>query len=249
MDFQVKGHSKYNLKLENNIVTKSSFNDDKRLVISATKQKKFKSNFFKKPKVYQIESDSFQMEYIKGESFSQFFNTATKRDLDFLIKKIDGYLKENIIGNVDIPISVFKNKLKSLPNGEDLLHIFGNKEFINVHVGLSHGDLTFSNMIFAEETYLIDFLDSYLESPTIDIVKLRQDTDLFWSLNMIDENVDLTKIKLCLNYIDSWIESNYKIEDYNILQIINLVRIYPYTSDNKIKTWLEKNINKLCETL
>ena len=46
-----------------------------------------------------------------------------------------------------------------------------------IPVGTCHGDLTFSNILFnGNNYYLIDFLDSFIESPLLDIVKLRQDT-------------------------------------------------------------------------
>lgn len=249
MDFKVKGHSKYTLTLNNDLVVKSSSENDDRLVVSATKQKLFKSNFFKTPKVIDISSLSFSMEYINGESFSQFFTRATKRDLDNLIHKIDGYLQERIIGEIDLPIQILKDKILSIPNGIDFVSILDNKKTIKVKVGITHGDMTLSNMIFAEDIYLIDFLDSYIESPTMDVVKLRQDTHLYWSLNMVDKIVDLTKIKLGLQYIDEWLVNNYPIENYEIFQIINLIRIYPYTESNTIKLYLDKNINKLCELL
>jgi tRNA A-37 threonylcarbamoyl transferase component Bud32 len=235
LDFKVKGHSNYNLKLHENVVSKSSDIDDIRLVKSALKQKEFKSNHFKSPAVIEINNDSFSMEYIQGESFSQFFTLATKRDLDGLIRKIDGYFKERIIGETTIPVQILKNKLKSLPNGDALLPLLDNELDIRIKVGLAHGDMTLSNMIFTDEIYLIDFLDSYIESPTMDLVKLRQDTHLHWSLNMISSVTDLSKIKLGLSYIDDWLVENYPIEKYELLQIINLQRIYPYTNNVKIK--------------
>lgn len=249
MDFKVKGHSNYNLKLHENVVTKSASSGDTRLVKSAIKQKEFKSNYFKSPKVLEINRDSFLMEYIQGESFSQFFTLATKRDLDGLIRKLDGYFKERIIGETTLPINILKDKLKSLPNGDTLLPLLNSESDIQIKVGLSHGDMTLSNMIFTDEIYLIDFLDSYVESPTMDLVKLRQDTHLHWSLNMVNSVTDLSKIKLGLSYIDRWLVKNYPIEKYELLQIINLQRIYPYTNDTKIKNYLETNINKLCELL
>ena len=249
MDFKVKGHSKYDLKLKNELVTKSSNYADDRLLISANKQKKFKSNFFKTPTVFDIGASSFTMDYINGESFSQFFTRATKRDLDNLINKIDGYLQERIIGEVSLPIQILKDKIISIPSGKKLLPMLSNIEFVKVKVGLCHGDMTLSNMIFAEDIYLIDFLDSYIESPTIDIVKLRQDTHLYWSLNMVDNIVDLTKIKLGLNYIDDWLIKTHPVANYEILQIINLLRIYPYTKSNTINIYLEKNIKWLLEHL
>lgn len=249
MDFKVKGHSKYTLTLHNDLVIKSSSENDDRLVVSATKQKLFKSNFFKTPKVIDISNSSFSMEYINGESFSQFFTRATKRDLDNLIYKIDGYLQERIIGEIEISTELLKDKVLSIPNGNEFVSILDNKKIVKVKVGIAHGDMTLSNMIFAEDIYLIDFLDSYIESPTMDIIKLRQDTHLYWSLNMVDKVIDLTKIKLGLQYIDNWLVNNYPIQNYEIFQIINLLRIYPYTNDDKIKLYLDKNINKLCELL
>ena len=249
MDFKVKGYSKYDLKLSNNQVIKSANDIDERLVISANKQKNFKSNFFKTPSVSDITESSFIMDYINGESFSQFFTRATKRDLDNLINRIGGYLEERIIGEVDLPIQILKDKIASIPTDIDLLPMLSNLESIKVKVGLCHGDMTLSNMIFSEDIYLIDFLDSYIESPTIDIVKLRQDTHLHWSLNMVNNIVDLTKIKLGLNYIDEWLIETYRVENYEILQIINLLRIYPYTTSDDIKIYLEKNIKWLLEHL
>lgn len=249
MDFKVKGHSNYILKLKNNLVSKTSYNGDSRLHVSAIKQKQFKSDFFKSPNVIDINENGFSMEYIQGQSFSQFLTSATKRDLDNLIYRIDGYLQERIIGEMNMPIQILKDKLALLSDCEKLLPVLSNKEFVKVKVGLTHGDLTFSNMIFAEDIYLIDFLDSYIESPTIDIVKLRQDTHLYWSLNMVDEAVDLTKIKIGLNYIDNWLTDKYPVKDYELFQIINLLRIYPYTKDDKVIHYLKKNINKLCVLL
>ena len=250
MDFKVKGHSKYKLKLENNLVTKYHYKDDDRLVASANKQTEFISKYFKTPKVLDIQSNKFEMEYISGYSFSQFLTSASKRDLDGFINKIDGYLKENIIGELNVPIQLFINKIKSIDfNSDLLLSKIKHKKDIKIKVGLSHGDMTLSNMIFAEDIYLIDFLDSYIESPTMDIIKLRQDTHLYWSLNMVNDITDLTKIKLGLKYIDNFLLNNYNVEEYYFLQIINLIRIFPYTIDKETEDWLTKNINELCEHL
>lgn len=249
MDFKVRGHSSYKLSLIDDVVKKYSNKPDVRLVKSALKQQKFKSNHFNAPKVLEINESEFFMEYIQGQSFSEFFNLATKYDLDLLIKKLDGYFSETIIGEINLPVSVLTDKLASLPNNENLLSLLSNKEFIKVKVGNCHGDMTLSNMIFDNNIYLIDFLDSYIESPTMDIVKLRQDTHLLWSLNMVDTPLDLTKIKIGLEYIDKWICANFNVDDYEILQIINLLRIYPYSTDEKIKIWIDKNIKKLCEHL
>ena len=249
MSFKVKGNSGYELRVEKNNVIKYALKDDPRLVISAQKQKEFKSNFFKTPKVYDINKSSFTMEYINGDSFIDFFTRASKRDLDWFITKLDGYFKERIIGEYEIPISIFKEKLSSLPEATGLLDYIGNKKSIKIKSGMCHGDMTFSNMIFAEDVYLIDFLDTYLDSPTMDILKLRQDTQLSWSFNMIKKIRDPIKVKIGLQYIDEWVTSTFDVESYNILQCINLYRIFPYTNDPQIEIFLKQNIHKLCEHL
>lgn len=249
MDFKVKGHSKYNLTKEENVVVKSSTDIDDRLVLSAKKQQNFKSSFFKTPDVLGITNSSFSMEYIEGKSFKEYFLLATKNDLDFLIKSLKGYFDETIVGKIDVSTDILKNKINSLNIGKNFVSLLDKKNTIPMLVGKCHGDMTLSNMIFGKDIYLIDFLDSYIESPTMDLVKLRQDTHLHWSLNLIESPRDLTKLKLGLKYIDEWIRDEYLIEEYNLLQIINLLRIYPYVKDDRMNTWLDSNIKRLCEHL
>lgn len=248
MSFRVRGNSGYELKLDGNKVIKSSQVPDQRLINSANKQNEFKSSFFKAPKIYDINESSFTMEYINGRSFIDFFNDASKRDLDGLILKLDGYFKERTIGNIDINLDLIKKKLKTIPEASEFLKKLTD-DTINIKIGLCHGDLTFSNMVFAEETYLIDFLDSYIESPTMDIVKLRQDTHLYWGFNMTSGVTDNVKLKIGFQYIDEWITNNFDMKNYNLLQCVNLFRIFPYVTDKNLKEYLKLNINKLCEHL
>ena len=51
-------------------------------------------------------------------------------------------------------------------------------------LGPCHGDLTFGNMLWDGEGFLwvFDFLDTFLEAPIMDLVKLRQDTLGRWTL-------------------------------------------------------------------
>lgn len=249
MYFKIRGNGEYKLKFEDNNVIKYSLTSNSRLIAAAQKQQDFKSNFFKSPTIHEITDSSFTMEYINGESFIDFFIRASKRDLDGLILKLDGYFKERIVGDYYLPIDIIIDKLKTLPNTEYLIDFLRDKKTIKIKAGLCHGDMTLSNMIFAEEIYLIDFLDSYMESPTMDILKLRQDTNLYWSFNMIDKVSDKIKLKIGLNYIDEWLNSTFDMEYYNLLQCINLHRIFPYAKDSQIVEYLNKNIYKLCEHL
>ena len=249
MPFRVNGNSKYIISLENNKVVKRSLNEDNRLLISARKQLNFKSSYFKTPKIYEYDNKHIEMEYIKGDSFYDFFIKASKRDLDEFIYKIEGYFNENVVGYYDLPIELIKNKIETFNNNERLLKAIKDIKSIKIKLGPCHGDFTLSNMIFSNDIYLIDFLDSYLESPTMDILKLRQDTDLYWSFNMTKYIKDEVKLKIGLKYIDDWIKDRYKVEYYNLLQTINLYRIINYTTNKNVLDYLEKNIDKLCQHL
>ena len=119
-----------------------------------------------------------------------------------------------------------------------------------IPVGVCHGDLTFSNILMKDnKIILIDFLDSYLETPLQDIVKIRQDTAHFWSLKVIDKKIDKIKIKIILEYIDRKITKHYQGKDfmqyYNIFQVINLLRILPYTQDKELLKVLKNEISRI----
>jgi hypothetical protein len=101
-------------------------------------------------------------------------------------------------------------------------------------ISACHGDLTFSNILFSKnKIYVIDFLDSYIDSYVMDIVKLKQDLVHNWYLNgmNIDAN-EVTRIKQIFNYM--WkhieIEFGYIINTvlFDILDVINFLRIEPY---------------------
>lgn len=248
---KLKGNSNYKLEVRNSnnpLVLKYSPKYDARLITSALKQATFKSNYFETPIVTNIKDSplqsEFEMKFIQGDSFVEFFMNASKNDLDSLIKALKGYFDEKIKEERVFQIKDFHEKLEEI--GEyGYSHVIPNIGGIKMYVGECHGDMTFSNMIFSDKFYLIDFLDSYIESPTMDLVKLRQDTHLFYSLNMIKhKNIDTTKIKIGLNYIDDWITSTYNIEYYETLQIINLLRIKSY-SDIKLQKYLKQKIDEL----
>ena len=249
MDFKVKGHSDSSISIQKtngkNVVFKESTNI--RLRKSIKKHQEFSSNFFKIPTIYDIApepNNAYTMDYINGYSFFEFLNLCSKNDLDNFILKLEGYFNETILDTIKIPTNIFVEKLNKIGYYDDYYFIFNGQESLDVYTGNCHGDMTLSNMIFKDDdVYLIDFLDSYIETPTMDLIKLRQDTHLHWSFNMIDvKKSDLMKSKIALEYIDNWITDTYDMKNYKILQIINLVRIFPYTTDIKIKSFIHEKI-------
>lgn len=118
-------------------------------------------------------------------------------------------------------------------------------------VGICHGDLTFSNVLFnGNNYYLIDFLDSFIESPLLDIVKIRQDSAHLWSQLMYTKPYDKLRLQIICEKIDKEIDcyfGQYKwyCEYYNIFQLMNMLRILQYAKENKVVKYLKKEIKEL----
>ena len=115
---------------------------------------------------------------------------------------------------------------------------------IKIPIGKCHGDLTFSNILFATDNiYFIDYLDSFIETPIQDIVKLRQDTKYFWSVMMYHNSYDIVRLNMIFKYIDTQIDNYFKNVDsyndiYDTLHLMNILRILPYVKEEKIKNFV-----------
>jgi thiamine kinase-like enzyme len=116
-------------------------------------------------------------------------------------------------------------------------------------VGMCHGDLTFSNILFnGNNYYLIDFLDSFIESPLLDIVKIRQDTAYLWSTLMYHKPFDKVRLSIISEKIDTAIDEYFtgKYEWYRKyympLQLMNFLRILQYGKEDKVIAYLKRVI-------
>ena len=122
---------------------------------------------------------------------------------------------------------------------------------MQIPVGKCHGDLTFSNILFtSNKFYFIDYLDSFIETPIQDIVKLRQDTLYFWSTQMYSKRYDKIRLKIIFKYIDDKINkyfstNEYYYVNYNILQLMNILRILPYVKKESVRDFLYNIIEEL----
>jgi len=140
--------------------------------------------------------------------------------------------------------------LKSIQYLYDNINIFNNE----IPIGICHGDLTFSNMLinYDHKLYLIDFLDNFIESPIMDIIKLRQDTKYKYILQLYNHNYDKNRINILFNYMNTKIENEFQeYESYfEYLDLMNFLRILQYSKNEKITKYIIKNLNdKLLKTL
>lgn len=284
MLIEVKGNSGCSINIvehDNKLtVHKSTFDSSyvQRLVTQANKQKNavLTSNI-EVPKIHSVSiSDSsatIVMDYIHAKNFVDFIEQSPISAIDDFTKSIIAYIDNEIKSSHEDTIcsNVFTDKISSIEHNSEKNSFITNKIFnlikeaskvfkhlgnIKLPVGICHGDLTLSNILFSSNKYyLIDFLDSFIETPIQDIVKLRQDTSLLWSLQMYDRSYDKIRVKTVLDYIDDAINDHFSTtceyykSCYDYIQLINILRIVPYTKSQTVAGYLENTLTSLLGNL
>jgi hypothetical protein len=239
--------------LDSNTIRKSSSKEySKRLIKQANKQKYFSNcnlTTIDVPKVFEIGDDYFDMEYIPAETFDLFFETCDTNQINFILNSLYEYfdflistkktfkeceVKTRIskkIESLEIPDSKFKDYLLTF-----------EYDAIGVPKTFCHGDLTFSNILFnGKRVFFIDFLDSYLNSFLVDLVKLKQDLFYFWSIKVNNKR----SLRLYQSKRFIWKRLYDRYEEYidtdlfDLLDVLNLLRIQPYLTDERHKVILK----------
>jgi hypothetical protein len=282
MDIKLKGFSNFNLniiKFFNNYYIKKTGdneNDINKLKRQIEKQKNFITEHpnIIIPKIkFQIDNGCI-MDFINNDSFYEYFISVYNTNHFFKI--ITEYIDNNLLNSKlynfseDFGKKIFskhyeilknpycKSYILDINNIYNTLNDFIIKNEIIIPKGKSHGDLTLSNIIYDNKNiYFIDFLDDFIDTPLQDIIKLRQDTQFFWSylinkdiikekLNKIERNILITNIKILDNLLDNYYKKNeVYIKYYNFYQMFNFYRILPYSKSFKDINIIMKCINNI----
>ena len=188
------------------------------------------------------------MDYIYSENLGEYLvkketNLATGVILQYLNRIIE--LEDFLIEKQKIAlIEYLKRKIKEnydlgfIDNA--ILKIYGSKysELImdsKIPKGWNHGDFSFENILISresEEVYVIDFLDSTVETPLIDLGRLYLDLSLGWwnSSNRINEFSDqLLFLKASTESIATKKKIDLKV--LNLFSFLAVLRILPYTKN------------------
>ena len=91
---------------------------------------------------------------------------------------------------------------------------------------------------------MIDFLETFLETPLQDVAKLKQDFDYGWSFRNADSAIKIKAEIFCeKNYpaAITQIEKLYPTQ-IKVLTLLALARISPYVKDLSTKEWLESSL-------
>jgi len=214
-----------------------------RLVSQASKQfffdKNININNFYAPHIYEIGKNYFKMKNINGQSWYDFFLYSEVSNIQKFFDSIVRYL--NYLKVRSSPSIINDNiliKLESLYGHSRYKGFIKYLQSLKIEIvptSFCHGDLTLSNMIFKDGIYLIDFLDSFVESYLIDIIKIRQDCYYKWCL--IYNDIESIKCEIILNKLHQIISKNFPQEInsniFKLLEAINILRIEPYISEKK----------------
>ncbi len=222
-----------------------------RLLSQADKQVVFGNRIYKNidaPKVYDIQKNYFDMEYVAGKSFEDFFSIASTNDIEFVVSTLFEYFDTLIstARNIDATKQILE-KLDSLrekssyPKYIEFLRKYVEHRKIIVPHTFCHGDLTFANIIFHKNRlFFIDFLDCYVDTFLSDLVKLKQDLHHLWAVK--NQDVYSNRIHQIYQYIWDKLEVRYESylnEGFHILDVINALRIEPYLTSDYQRVILE----------
>ncbi|MFQ3675337.1 MAG: hypothetical protein SNJ64_02185 [Endomicrobiia bacterium] len=207
-------------------------NYEKRLIQQALKQAKHSSPEFIVPKVFSIGKNYFTMEKMKNAlNIIDTDENVIRRFVELLYS----FIKRNLENSCSIKVSieVFKQKWGKFSS----LIKFRLPEYIEVPIGYCHGDLTLCNVFYDITScnfILIDFLDSYLESPLCDLVKIYQDINHKWIFKILNKKCEISHLFKKLE------ELNFP-HLFSLFNFTNLCSVYRYTS-GKLKKHLEREI-------
>lgn len=253
----------------------------KRLALQARKQRRAAADEYQHirvPKIYELQENAdstiIKMQYVYSKNFIEFFEQAGFEQIDYLIGALESFVEHEISECKIEKVSpkIFQDKFaeikgKCLANPlyegrEDVLNILDRSEMVfrnitelEIPVGVCHGDLTFSNILFSGNNYyLIDFLDSFIETPLQDIVKIRQDTAIRWSQLMYTKPYDAIRLHIVCDKMDREIDRYFTqkyqwyTDNYRIMQLMNILRILPYAHEEEVIGYLVEVLNGILST-
>lgn len=210
-----------------------------------------------------------RMEYLPFLDCLDFYSTASIDGVEALAGHLIAYLESNLAECSFKPVTAnfFLRKLESIedqlafsPHAATYGGLFDviRRSLREIHglslpIGPNHGDLTLSNVMVASDASrvgLFDFLDSYLESPLVDIAKLRQDTHFGWSSLISEKPADRVRLEQIMRHTDKMIVNHFRDYEWfrlggDIIQAINLLRIAPYAKTEAVHRFVIDAVGSL----
>ncbi|TXI21822.1 MAG: hypothetical protein E6Q67_07080 [Roseateles sp.] len=199
------------------------------------------------------------MPYIEGMTGHMFPVHATRNVAHTLSVSLSTMLYSELNESREAPVatSLFRDKLDSVSAATRDLEL---KRLVDAclsvvdalpaempfPMGPCHGDLTLSNVILdpVSGITLIDFLDTFLETPLQDVAKLKQDFVYGWSFRKDPPALTIKAEILCRHHSPQaivQIERMYPTQ-VRLLTLLTLARIAPYVKDTVTQQWLVRSL-------
>lgn len=247
-----------------------------RLQAQAYKQMHFDSQFINTPKVLGsgVTGDGlyyFDMEYIRGVTLAEYMRRIEIGKIRGIVSGLIGHIadesRKRAPAKADVitdKINVLRKSIASLEPviaGMDMQVIDRSLDILETHSWQNfarsscHGDMTLENIIVRDgELYFIDFLDSFYDCWLLDVSTLLQDAYTMWAYRDWD-TIDMnTRIRLAvfrdilMDAIRGMDGGMWLNEVFYALQL-KLLRIYPYTRDEKTIRFLNAKLASVLSLL
>lgn len=196
------------------------------------------------PKIYEIYGDYYDMEYISCLEMKKYLSLNKADKLVDFIQEVVYNLSKNTYEK-DYT-ETYRNKLSKFDFTKFEMP-FTADELINklpkiLPASEYHGDFTLENILYDtknDKFVLIDPLTTEFDSFVFDLAKLRQDLVCKWFIR--NDNVYLdSKLYLIMNKLNEFVHNKNQY-----LLILMLMRVLPYTHNEKDKEYLMKEVRRL----
>jgi hypothetical protein len=277
LDLNQSSHSHDSLEIihRGNIscVRKTFHSDLERAQRNVAKQRRFRPVYNGTIKVgaaevieFHVRSDSAEllMPYIEGITGHMFTVHATRNVAHTLSASLSTLLFAELTESREVLVetSLFRDKMTAVSAATQDLTL---KQLVDACIavidrlptellmplGPCHGDLTLSNLILdpASGITLIDFLDTFFETPLQDVAKLKQDFVYGWSFRKDPPALAIKAEILCHHHFPQaivQIERMYP-NQVRLLTMMTLARIAPYVTDSVTQRWLVRSLSNCLE--
>ena len=196
------------------------------------------------PKIYEIYGDYYDMEYISCLEMKKYLSLNKADKLVDFIQEVVYNLSKNTYEK-DYT-ETYRNKLSKFDFTKFEMP-FTADELINklpkiLPASEYHGDFTLENILYDtknDKFVLIDPLTTEFDSFVFDLAKLRQDLVCKWFIR--NDNVYLdSKLYLIMNKLNEFVHNKNQY-----LLILMLMRVLPYTTNEKDKEYLMKEVRRI----
>jgi hypothetical protein len=224
--------------------------DESRLGRQALKQKTFPQiGRFEVPQIIRDwDGQSFSMEYAPGVALGTYLRHASHSQVNLVLEALGEYFNHIIDLSTMDPDFLsndlsWQRKLNRMSEDhrtplarEAVNWIRNNARNLSQRVGINHGDFSFENILVNPQSgqiWLIDMLDSPIESPLLDLGRILVDLEHGWWKTKHNESATelLARRQIALSL--RRLVSQYSISEteVNFYKVFAALRILPYTQN------------------